>query len=462
MTPPRGWDRGSGFPEHQPRRPGPSPWRAKGKRPFGESWWGRAWVEALEGRARLDPNRLPRGRTYARTGAVGEVVVAPGMISAPVQGSRPSPYRVTIRVAEFSAGEWERVFEALAGEIGHVAALVDGELLPSVADDVRSAGLDLLPGPGELRCRCSCPDWAEPCKHAAAVCYTVADSLDEDPFGVLLMRGRSREEVLAALRERRGARASSAGEGAAPGGGGLGARGGERVDPGVMARDVWARAARAGAVAGPPAVPELPRRPGRPTVLAADPPAELGVDLASLRAIAADAAERALGMLRGSVTVADGLGLDVSTDLARRAAALIGEPSEEGAVTAGLGVGDQLPALARRAGVPTRELLWRAVAYRDGGVAGLTVLEEAWDPGPEAMAVGVRLLGAGAGVSVRRNRVTAGARQLRLGRDGRWYPFRKGRVSEWIPDGPPVDVLAAVAGAAGSGAAERAEVGELE
>ncbi|MGH9293466.1 MAG: hypothetical protein ACRDZ6_11960, partial [Acidimicrobiales bacterium] len=69
MSPPRHWD-GDYWPERKPRRPGKGPIR-KGRRPFGATWWGRAWVEALEGRARLDPNRLPRGRTYARTGAVG-------------------------------------------------------------------------------------------------------------------------------------------------------------------------------------------------------------------------------------------------------------------------------------------------------------------------------------------------------------------------------------------------------
>ena len=75
----RDWP-GGPWPEHKPRRPGPSASRAKGRRPFGETWWGRAWVEALEERAHLDVNRLPRGRTYARTGAVGEITLAPGLI----------------------------------------------------------------------------------------------------------------------------------------------------------------------------------------------------------------------------------------------------------------------------------------------------------------------------------------------------------------------------------------------
>jgi hypothetical protein len=212
---------------------------------------------------------------------------------------------------------------------------------------------------------------------------------------------------------------------------------------GVVAREVWAAAVRV-AVLSVPAPPELPRRAGRPTVLAADPPSELGVDLPALRTIAADAAERALAALRGA-SDGTGLDLDVRTDLARRAAALLGERSEELA-----GVPEALPALARRVGMPLRQLLSCAVAYRDGGADGLAVLEAAWDPGAVAMSSGPGLLGPGS--VVRRNRVTLGSRQLRLGRDGQWYPFRKGQGSEWIPDGRPDEVP--VAGGA--------EVGELE
>jgi uncharacterized Zn finger protein len=399
--------------EHQPRRPGPSAPRAAGRRPFGTSWWGQAWVEALEQRARLDPNRLPRGRTYARTGAVGVLTLAPGEILADVQGSRRSPYKVRVRVRPFDEAEWHRLLDALAAEIGHTAALLDGELPAGVADDVRSVGLDLLPGAGELQPRCSCPDWADPCKHAAAVCYLVADALDVDPFGVLLLRGRGRDEVLAGLRSRRHADppAPAAVVGIEP-----------ETDEGVPAREAWSR------VPEPlPAQPPPPRRPGRPAVLAADPPPETGVDLGALRALAADAAARALGLLQGAAS--SGLELTVEQDLARRAAALLAD---------GQG-GTDTPALnelARRAGLPGRELLRRALAFRYAGPEGLTVLDEAWDPGPVPLSTGRALLGPGA--TVRRNRVTLGERQSRLGRDGRWYPFRKDRTGRWNPEGAPI------------------------
>jgi uncharacterized Zn finger protein len=410
MSPPRSSD---GWYEHQPRRPGPSAPRTAGRKPFGVSWWGQAWVEALEQRARLDPNRLPRGRTYARTGAVGVLTLAPGEILADVQGSRRSPYKVRVRVRPFDEAEWHRLLDALAAEIGHTAALLDGELPAGVADDVRSVGLDLLPGAGELQPRCSCPDWADPCKHAAAVCYLVADALDVDPFGVLLLRGRGRDEVLAGLRSRRHADtpAPAAVLAVEP-----------ESDEGVPAREAWSR------VPKPlPAEPLPPRRAGRPAVLAADPPPETGVDLGALRALATDAAARALGLLQGAAS--SGLELTVDQDLARRAAALLAD---------GPGGTDTpaLNALARCAGLPGRELLRRALAFRYGGAEGLTVLDEAWDPGPAPLSTGRALLGPGA--TVRRNRVTLGERQFRLGRDGRWYPFRKDRTGRWHPEGAPI------------------------
>src|ERR1700677_996285 len=174
-----------------------------GSQEFGRTWWGRAWLDALEQRAQLDPDRLPRGREYAQSGAVAELTLAPGEARAQVQGRKTEPYVVRIRVRRFTDAEWDRVLEAISAQLGHAAALLDGELPPEIADDAASAGLDLLPGGGEIGPRCSCPDDADPCKHSAAACYLVADALDADPFVLLLLRGRSRDQVLAGVRARR-------------------------------------------------------------------------------------------------------------------------------------------------------------------------------------------------------------------------------------------------------------------
>lgn len=403
----------------KPRRPGPSTPRPAGRAQFGKSWWGAAWVESLEQRARLDPNRLPRGRSYARSGAVGPLTLAPGEILAEVQGSRRTPYTVRVRVRPFTADEWDRVLDGLAAEIGHTAALLDGELPPGVAEDIRSIGLDLLPGVGELQPRCSCPDWADPCKHAAAVCYLVADLLDSDPFGVLLLRGLGREEILSGLRSRRfqGTPAGASALEIEP-----------EVDAGVPAQGAFSRAL------GPlPTLPAPAHRPGRPSVLAADPPPGSGVDPRALRALAADAAARAFALTRGSSS--HGLELTLDEDLARRAALLLdGQGSSESA--------SELPKFAKRAGIQVRELVRRAAAFRAGGVGGLAALEEVWDPTPDQIESGASVLGRGA--VARRNRVTLGERQIRLGRDHLWYPFRRVQAGRWEPDGAPISPTASL------------------
>jgi uncharacterized Zn finger protein len=394
---------------NQPREDRRSAAGPRRRRGFGLTWWGEAWVTALEQRARLDPNRLPRGRSYARGGTVGELAIGPGEVRAAVQGRRVRPYQVRVRVRVLDAAEWDRVLDAIATQIGHAAALLDGELLPEVADDVRGAGTDLLPGPGELQPRCSCPDWADPCKHAAAVCYLVAGALDADPFSLLLLRGRRREEVLAALRARRG----SAGATAPPAGPSPPA-----ADPGVNAREAYRRA-----LAPLPAPPLPPQRPGQPAVLPVDPSPGAGLRPEDLAALAADAAARAFQLATGSGD--GGLSLDLEADLARRAAGL-------------LGTGRGLAELAASAGMPSRELLGWAVTWQRAGRGGLDALRTTWQPAAtdlvEGRAALDRLDGQDA-VRAWRNRLTCGGLQLRLGGDGQWYRFvRSG--SAWVLDGP--------------------------
>ena len=397
------------WPRYQPGHRKPAARGAGARRGFGATWWGAAWVDALQGRARLDPNRLPRGRSYARSGAVGDLHVAPGEVRAPVQGSRARPYDVHIRVRQFDDGEWDRLLEIVAAQLGHTAALLDGDLPPEILSDAGAAGLELLPGPGDLQPRCSCPDSADPCKHAAAVCFLVADVLDADPFALLLLRGRDRDAILSALRSRRG-------------GGAAQAEPQRERDPGVQARQAYAAADR-------PALPMPglpPARPGRPAMLAADLPTEAGIDARSLTGLAADAAQRAHQLLLGEGN--GGLALDHDADVARRAATLIGSP--------------EFTVLARRVGVPGRELLRRALAWQYGGPDGLGVLTDRWQPAGGEWVEGRQALDPGA--RSRDNRLTAGDRQLRFGTDGRWYPFHR-RAGAWDPAGPacvdPVDAV---------------------
>ncbi|MDW8810813.1 SWIM zinc finger family protein, partial [Streptomyces scabiei] len=178
-----------------------------------ESWWGNAWVTALEEGA-LDPARLVRGRTYADQGRVDAITVTPGLVLAYVHGSRARPYRVQLRLRTLDADEWDRFLDAAAEQPAHIAALLDKELPPALAGPGPGPGAGrgtrLLPGAGELEPRCSCPDFGHPCKHAAALCHQTARLLDEDPFVLLLLRGRGERELLDALSRRNAARAARA------------------------------------------------------------------------------------------------------------------------------------------------------------------------------------------------------------------------------------------------------------
>jgi uncharacterized Zn finger protein len=396
---------------------------------FGRTWWGRAWLEALEQRARLDPNRLPRGRGYARSGAVGELILAPGEARARVQGRKTEPYEVRIRVRRFTDDEWDRVLAAISARLGHAAALLDGELPPEIADDAAGAGLDLFPGGGELGPRCSCPDEADPCKHSAAACYLLTDALDADPFVLLLLRGRTRDQVLAGIRARR--RGTMPGPAPVPGTdrAGTGTPTVTRqsaTDDGVDARTAFGAPQPSAPI---PAVPLPPRRPGAPAALPVDPPpwrSGLREDLVEL---AADAADRAWEMAMG-LSADAGLNLPPDADLVRRAARALGTPA--------------FATLAARSGVGARGLARQALAWRQGGLTGLESLRAEWDPAaedPDAVGLLTAARSAlraktGAQETIRGNQVTAGHLQLRLGRDLRWYPYARSD-EDWEPSGSP-------------------------
>ncbi len=171
---------------------------------IGESWWSRRFLSAVE--SILTGGRLTRGRTYARQGQVIDLGIGAGLVVAQVQGTRRTPYGVQITMPAASDERWAAIVETLAGQAGYAARLLAGELPHEIEDVFAQAGVALFPERGShLITSCTCPDWATPCKHAAAVCYLMAEAFDDDPFLLLAFRGREREALLAELRARRGA-----------------------------------------------------------------------------------------------------------------------------------------------------------------------------------------------------------------------------------------------------------------
>lgn len=167
-----------------------------------ERWWSRRFIELLESLGL--GSRLERGRDYARAGQVIELDVEPGIVLAKVQGSRHTPYRVRIRPKTFSEHQWARAEKAIAARALTLATLLAGEMPNDVDEVLASVRLALLPSAyGELRVSCTCPDAANPCKHVAAVYCVLAERFDRDPFALFTLRGRTKEELLEALRRRR-------------------------------------------------------------------------------------------------------------------------------------------------------------------------------------------------------------------------------------------------------------------
>ncbi|WP_019358377.1 SWIM zinc finger family protein [Streptomyces sp. AA1529] len=451
-----------------------------GTAPHPAGSWGAGWLRAMEGAA-LDTARLARGRAYAdpdgargAAGAVSAPRVGPGRVLAYVRGSRARPYRAEWRLPTLSEEEWTAFLTAVAGRPVLAAALLDGELPWDVVPVAQSAGVRLLPGSEDLLPACSCPDRGHPCKHAAALGYGTGALLDADPWALLLMRGRSAEAVRAEVARLGAARTGpsaerprTCGDGTSP----RRSRGDADGSPGDgrgprvtrLATEVFAASVRPplpepqplpDVASGPGAYPELPGAP----------------DADALAFLAADAAVRARCALSAVPVEHDGAGprgvgeYDPLPDLSRwhdtvRLAAT--HPQLTGRRT----LSARFAGLARSAGRDPLELARAAAAWRQGGPAGLAVLEAAWDPPAGDFDRGrSALAGLGIAMTIHRNQLTHTTRpvQLRFGGDGRWYPYRdasgpgsadrggsgpdgRADAADWWPEGPsaadPVQAL---------------------
>lgn len=395
--------------------PAVAPTRGRG---FAHTWWGHAWLRALEDSA-LDDTQVKQGRRYARAGAVGAVSVRPGGLTSVVRDPDGTAHRTDVLVQEFTEAEWDRLLDLAAAEAGHIAALLDREVPPELAEDAAAAGVELLPGIGDLDPRCDCGEW-DHCPHTAALCYQVARLLDQDPFVLLLLRGRGERELLEELAERNTAEAKA--DAGAPH---------VHADEGVPAAEVFAAGAALPAL---PPLPGLPRAPGQPPTLDTETGGEPGLDVDAVEFLAQAAAAEAHRRLAEALAPGH-------ADRAAAAPLTLAEDAVR--LTAEAGDFRLRSRLAAATGRSRAEMELAVRAWGFGAAPGLAALEDDWTPGRSELTRARSALAAAwadeeapALRRVRARWTEAGTdRQLRLGREGRWWPYRR-EAGRWIPSGP--------------------------
>jgi uncharacterized Zn finger protein len=414
--------------------------RRRGAR--GRSWWARAWIDALE-ETSLAAEPLRRGRRTATAGLVGPITISPGRIAAPVHGGadsdRDAPYATVVHLDRLSDAQWDRLCAQIASRAGHLAALLDHDMPYDLADAAADADAPLLPGIGDLEPECDCDGWEHPCEHAAALCYQAAWLLDDDPFILMLLRGRAEPELLTQLQTRNATLNLPTPTDPTP------------TDP---AREVYG--------APVPGLPAPPPPDDLPTTLAAPafvPSPADGITPDALVLLAADAAARARTLLTTGPPPA--APADVWTDTVRLAAEHPHDLRLRANLEQGLNRGPEPRHgrdVNRGGGTAGPERLARAVAaWHAAGADGLATLEDPWTPrratpgwrtGCARAADALTRARAdgtwapGGAPETHHNRWTpppprpGTAVELRFGRDLRWHPYRT-HDGAWWPAGPP-------------------------
>lgn len=163
-------------------------------RVISKTFWGKAWCQHLESYSDYE-SRLPRGRTYLRNGSVIDLRISKGKIDALVSGS--SIYKVKINIAQIITHKWQHIVQACTGKIDSLIELLQGKFSNAVMEMMTDPRKGLFPHPKEITLNCSCPDWADMCKHVAAVLYGVGVRLDDRPEDLFLLRQVDHIELIA-------------------------------------------------------------------------------------------------------------------------------------------------------------------------------------------------------------------------------------------------------------------------
>jgi len=167
-------------------------------RAIARTFWGKAWCANLEAYSDYE-NRLPRGRAYTRNGSVLDLKIESGRVTALVQGS--SLYKIVVTITPLSNDRWRAFVDAATGQVANILDLLQGRLSKELLESLTAKDSGLFPSPKEIRLDCNCPDWADMCKHVAAVLYGVGARLDVSPELFFTLRGVDMKDLLAAAGE---------------------------------------------------------------------------------------------------------------------------------------------------------------------------------------------------------------------------------------------------------------------
>jgi uncharacterized Zn finger protein len=170
--------------------------RVRGSAARSTTWWGRAFVRSFE-ELSVDAHDLLAARSLARTGRLGAIVALDAMASAVVDPGSTQPLMAQVKLDRLDDAGWTTFAREAARESGHAAALEAGELPAELVEHADESGAEVLPGPGDIDTACECDAWVQPCLHALALLYQLAWHIDDDPYVLLLLRGRTRESLLA-------------------------------------------------------------------------------------------------------------------------------------------------------------------------------------------------------------------------------------------------------------------------
>jgi uncharacterized Zn finger protein len=162
-------------------------------RTIAHSFWGKAWSDNLESYSDY-ANRMPRGRTYVRNGSIVDLQIAPGRVTAIVSGSEI--YEIEIGIDRLDRRVWKALVRECTGRIGSMVELLQGRFSDEVMQILARPKTGLFPSPKQIRLSCSCPDWADMCKHVAAALYGVGARLDAEPEIFFTLRQVDQTELV--------------------------------------------------------------------------------------------------------------------------------------------------------------------------------------------------------------------------------------------------------------------------